>query len=533
MIWNAPAAFVLAMFAVTTIGALLPIRIEDREDHIVLTIAVSVDMSIFGPPAYILVWGGVLLAMPLIAAWHLLPRPQAGGRRGAVRAIGWLAVTAVAVSVGGVLAYLVYSGIFGRSYPLPLVTTQDVLIGFATITAGWMGTVAVRVVSQRWVAGSLTEHPLDPFDSVLLPFLFPVIGGLSVITASVALYHEPDPWPSFIVLLWCFPLYAVTAFDLHRRRLAQELRRDAMATQRLAAIGEVSARIVHQSRHEVGLMGWSIHRLRGLVGSTSPEDVAAASAELDGLSQAKDRLGAMLTAELLHEPRGRAARRSGRDGPDAADAVGVAHRDDRDEDHAGDEAAASTRSDGSNSSNGSNGAGDGAPANAAAGSDPPSGSLRSDDRADDRADVGDGDALVAVVERVCGRLGDRARDRGVDVSVRVPTDDMGPSVPDELGDVVFNLVDNAIDAAERQVIVTLLVDPSRATLRVADDGTGLPDADRRRAFEPFHTTKAHGTGMGLAIADAIVGDLGGELRYERESGWTVFVVILPAASVFP
>ncbi len=485
MVFNAPTAFVVAMFVVTAVGAMLPIRVEGREDHIVLTIAVSVDMSIFGPPAYYLVWGGVLLAMPIVAAWHLLPRPRAGGRRGAVRAIGWLSVTAVAVSVGGVLAYLVYSGIFGRSYPLPLVTTQDVLIGFATITAGWIGTVAVRVVSQRWVAGSLTEHPLDPFDSVLLPFLFPVVGGLSVITASVALYHEPDPWPSFILLLWCFPLYAVTAFDLHRRRLAQELRRDAMATQRLAAIGEVSARIVHQSRHEVGLMGWSIHRLRALVGATSDDDVAAAVAELDELTKAKDRLGALLTAELLHEPRRPVGPRS---------AAGLADDVTRAEGDRGGEADARPQP------------GEAAAVSAAQ------------------------EPLVAVVEAVCSRLEDRAADRQVELVVSGLGDDRGPLVPDQLADVVFNLVDNAIDAAAQHVIVTIDVGDDAATVRIGDDGEGLPDGEHRRAFEPFHTTKVHGTGMGLAIADAIVGDLGGELRYEREGSWTVFVVHLPHAA---
>ncbi|MEZ5134581.1 MAG: hypothetical protein R2699_05865 [Acidimicrobiales bacterium] len=123
----------------------------------------------------------------------------------------------------------------------------------------------------------------------------------SLVVAAVALYAPAEPWPSLFILWWCVPLFAATAFDLHRRRLAQELRRDLLAKQRLAAIGEVSARIVHQSRHQVGIMGWSIHHLRPLVGRSDPEAVAVANAELDALAEAKDRLGAMLASELLAE----------------------------------------------------------------------------------------------------------------------------------------------------------------------------------------------------------------------------------------
>ena len=49
-------------------------------------------------------------------------------------------------------------------------------------------------------------------------------------------------------------------------------------------------------------------------------------------------------------------------------------------------------------------------------------------------------------------------------------------------------------------------------LAVADDGPGVPEADRTRVFEPFFTTKASGTGLGLAMAERIARAHGGELR---------------------
>jgi signal transduction histidine kinase len=55
-------------------------------------------------------------------------------------------------------------------------------------------------------------------------------------------------------------------------------------------------------------------------------------------------------------------------------------------------------------------------------------------------------------------------------------------------------------------------------LAVADDGPGVPDADRERVFEPFFTTKAGGTGLGLAMAERIVRAHGGRLRVVPGAG---------------
>ena len=53
-------------------------------------------------------------------------------------------------------------------------------------------------------------------------------------------------------------------------------------------------------------------------------------------------------------------------------------------------------------------------------------------------------------------------------------------------------------------------------LYVADDGPGVPEADRERIFDPFYTTKepGEGTGLGLAIVARTVHESGGS------SGWT-------------
>jgi signal transduction histidine kinase len=69
-------------------------------------------------------------------------------------------------------------------------------------------------------------------------------------------------------------------------------------------------------------------------------------------------------------------------------------------------------------------------------------------------------------------------------------------------------------------------------LYVADDGPGVPDADRDRVFDPFFTTKSpgDGTGLGLAIVARTVHESGGVVWLDRaREGGAVFKVFLPLA----
>ena len=69
-------------------------------------------------------------------------------------------------------------------------------------------------------------------------------------------------------------------------------------------------------------------------------------------------------------------------------------------------------------------------------------------------------------------------------------------------------------------------------LYVADDGPGVPEADRERIFDPFFTTKdpGEGTGLGLAIVARTVHERGGMVWVDRaREGGAVFKVFLPLA----
>jgi PAS domain S-box-containing protein len=78
--------------------------------------------------------------------------------------------------------------------------------------------------------------------------------------------------------------------------------------------------------------------------------------------------------------------------------------------------------------------------------------------------------------------------------------------PDGLGQVVTNLLTNAVDAGAHAIVVRAAGSKDGVELAVQDDGGGIAPADLRRIFEPMFTTKpfGQGTGLGLAIVHAIV-----------------------------
>jgi signal transduction histidine kinase len=105
-------------------------------------------------------------------------------------------------------------------------------------------------------------------------------------------------------------------------------------------------------------------------------------------------------------------------------------------------------------------------------------------------------------------------------------------IRDYLTQVVLNLVLNAIDATDEQGRIHLAaqVDEGWIVLSVEDDGRGISIADRCRLFQPFFTTKAHGTGLGLFVSRQILEDHAGTLSFRSEPGQgSTFLVRVPLA----
>lgn len=108
--------------------------------------------------------------------------------------------------------------------------------------------------------------------------------------------------------------------------------------------------------------------------------------------------------------------------------------------------------------------------------------------------------------------------------------------PQHLIQCVVNLLLNARDAAgsarEGGGVVTLraLVREGFLVIRVEDDGPGVPESLRGKLFEPFVTTKHHGSGLGLFFVDSAVRAMGGWVRHDGGAqGVTRFEMALPLA----
>ncbi len=109
--------------------------------------------------------------------------------------------------------------------------------------------------------------------------------------------------------------------------------------------------------------------------------------------------------------------------------------------------------------------------------------------------------------------------------------------PDEMHQLLLNLLLNAINAVDkggRLLLVARMADATEAggsgavTFEVHDDGPGIPEDVRERVFDPFFTTRADGTGLGLAVCARIVNHHRGDIRIAPSGlGGACFVVQIP------
>lgn len=139
--------------------------------------------------------------------------------------------------------------------------------------------------------------------------------------------------------------------------------------------------------------------------------------------------------------------------------------------------------------------------------------------------------LSEVVDEAIGiaKYYQRTKDRAISTRVEA---DLPPvrAVRDHLTQVILNLVLNAIDATEDGGRITIEARDKGDLLEVTveDDGRGIALADRCRLFQPFFTTKPHGTGLGLFVSRQIADELGGALIYKSELGaGSSFTIRLP------
>lgn len=141
--------------------------------------------------------------------------------------------------------------------------------------------------------------------------------------------------------------------------------------------------------------------------------------------------------------------------------------------------------------------------------------------------------LNAAVEEVLRLMAQDLKDRGVacvlDLDRSLP---LVPHDPRQIKQVLLNLVKNAAEAMPDGGTLRLRtrVENGQARVSVADTGAGMSAEVLANVFSPFYTTKAQGTGLGLAVCFRIMEDHGGEIGVQsREGRGSTFTLALPLA----
>jgi two-component system sensor kinase FixL len=129
----------------------------------------------------------------------------------------------------------------------------------------------------------------------------------------------------------------------------------------------------------------------------------------------------------------------------------------------------------------------------------------------------------------------RVREQHEDVELRLQADNALVKVdPVQLEQVLINLIRNSTEAmaGQRHKVIEIVARSAHRKLvevSISDTGPGLPPSVARRVFEPFHTTKTDGMGVGLAICRAIIESQGGGIQYFAKPQGARFVFTLRRA----
>ncbi|MBM4294396.1 MAG: GHKL domain-containing protein [Deltaproteobacteria bacterium] len=141
--------------------------------------------------------------------------------------------------------------------------------------------------------------------------------------------------------------------------------------------------------------------------------------------------------------------------------------------------------------------------------------------------------LNRVIREVEDMMKEAAREKGIilvdQLASHVPAVEVDPN---QMKQVLVNLIKNAVEATEANGRITISsgFKDSMVWFAVQDTGKGMPTDVLEKIFHPFFTTKAKGTGLGLAVIHKIVTDHHGTIAVESVSGQgTVFTIKLPVA----
>ncbi len=147
-------------------------------------------------------------------------------------------------------------------------------------------------------------------------------------------------------------------------------------------------------------------------------------------------------------------------------------------------------------------------------------------------------AVASLFDQVRRLLAPQWRSNAIQLQVEPPPPAWIRADPQQIEQVLINLIQNAADSIETEGVITLRAGVNTArvlgrsfpsvVIEVADTGKGIPREVQQRIFDPFFTTREGGTGLGLAIAAGIIQKHNGVMQFQTKIGrGTTFKLVLP------
>ena len=322
--WPEPPGFLFALFGLAVLGTRYPIDVTNRRRlYYALGILALGAFSIMGlrmiwvfGPAMAL--GAIIpLRLQYILQYPSWCRFQRQGLAQMKAHLKDLIFEAGAYVAAMMLVDFAYGRLGTGTYPLPVWRWQDMLqflLFAAALTGTWFlarelghrvsGIPGFADPPDEGVTAEGTELLL--FTDLSIYGLVFLIGWPLWLTMHYA-YMTSGPWVALIAMGWAFYMNTIFTLWIERRNRLRGALHDIQLSERLAAIGNVTARILHQMRHQLGLMAGSTYIIQRRLGALPPEEQATVELELTKLDAVREQLRRILTDDLQDETEDRGA----------------------------------------------------------------------------------------------------------------------------------------------------------------------------------------------------------------------------------
>ncbi len=283
-----PTEVLVASLLLSIVGALVPVALpRGRTAFVVLSHTAFALFLVAGPSAAAV----TLAAAALVALWH-------GAVRARWRDAGWVLLQSALMSAGILTADLV-NRLGGGSYPIPVDSFPRGLfacfvLGVAFVTFA-LAKEGLASVGSRGRKGAEPADLLDHGPS--LYGLGALVLGMSPILA-LTLYWTAGAWAFIAVASYVLVFNAVIPLEVRRVERLRALLAERAARERVDALAEVTTRVAHQMRHQLGLIGLSLHRIDAELETSGVANAAVVREELENLARAQDELRTVLATDL-------------------------------------------------------------------------------------------------------------------------------------------------------------------------------------------------------------------------------------------